>query len=619
VEVTNVIRETVFPAHFDAKTILKIVPWQGQLIILAVDERSATTSDLNAEISEELLTRAGHLWLVNEDAPPKLLAAKGMPETVHAFLVESDRLWVAGQNFGYLDLKDQTFHVCQKGEGPEALTDQVVALSGGTIYTLEHFGLTAFDPVLSKWRNLPTPNGRPIYSSGTQALLESNDRWLCYSAGSQSFYNISAAAWTNLTSVYSTRCLCAQGSGFWIGGGMGLHFYDPERGSLESWRPPAIFSGLRNPWRPLDLKTLAEDPGDVDMGSGFSNMPQTFRKPANNANGTIKFGPPLREPLRLDSRIPGTVNAMLKDGDSLWLAIADRVVLLDLPSRSLMAYRRFGGPVASIGVSDQNVWVGLAYGKQILVRVAKPDFYRVPRDAWKALSISLEERQQLIEKMGFRDKVMYEFYAGDMADVAKLLGTLKPGATNLDLMLLAAFANGPSVAGNPPLARAWCEQIISHHPDSPWSDFAQKELEDQAQNQKIRQHQDWLLEKFDRNHDGVLDDGEKKAMAKSVEFQREERGYRDDLLVPQLQALVKRFDHDGDGKLSARELERVKLAVAFFLETPSEKLERQKAYVTPVLTKSFPSVETLLNKYDINKDGALDADELKAFAKDIQR
>jgi len=37
------------------------------------------------------------------------------------------------------------------------------------------------------------------------------------------------------------------------------------------------------------------------------------------------------------------------------------------------------------------------------------------------------------------------------------------------------------------------------------------------------------------------------------------------------------------------------------------------------LTKKFPSLAGLLKKYDLNKDGALDAVELKALVRDLQK
>jgi Ca2+-binding EF-hand superfamily protein len=623
VEVNPAITQITFPAHFDTKTIVKIVPWREQLVVLVVDERSRHSDELNADVSEELLTRAGRLWLVKEGSPPKLLAASGMPETIHAFLIENDHLWVAGQDFGYLDLNQQEFHICQKAEGSAAPDDQAIALSNGVLYTLQHLGVASLDPITMKWRELPRDHGRSPYgpSAGIQSILAANQRWLFYCANFPSFYNFSRQEWTNALNLNGTTCACAEQSGFWLGGENGLQFYDPDRASLESWRPPAVFNGLRIVTRPLDLKTLARDPGHIaTSGDGFPDTPEVFRPSTDDANKTIKFMPPRREPLRLNSRIPARVAALLTDGNHLWMAISDRLVLLDLPSRSLVASCHFGGPVACVGILGEDVWVGLSYGQQLLSRVSKAEFFNVPKNAWKSLSISDEERTQVIQQMNLHDRVMYEFYAGDISGVAKALEGLAPRGTNLDVMLLAAFANGPAGVDNPPLARAWCQQILAHQPaDSTWAKFAQKELNDGEQNHKTRQYQDRLLTKFDRNGDGVLDEDEKKAMQTSSEFQRATQAYQDDVLMPQIEALIRKYDHNKDGKLSSRELEAVRSAVKFLVDNSSERLDRYKDILAPVLTKAFPPVEKLLKQYDANKDGALDASELKAFAEDLRR
>jgi Ca2+-binding EF-hand superfamily protein len=349
-------------------------------------------------------------------------------------------------------------------------------------------------------------------------------------------------------------------------------------------------------------------------------MGEVFRPSIDATNKIIKFTPPRREPLRLNSRIPAAVRALLLDGDHLWLVISDRLVLLDLTSRSLVACCRFGGSAACLGTLGDDIWVGLAYGQQLLCRVPKAEFYNVPKSAWKSLSISDQERTQLIQQMNLHDRVMYEFYAGNISCVAKALDGLHPCSTNVDVMLLAAFANGPAGVDNPPLARAWCQQILTHQPtNSPWSYFAQKELNDCEQNHKTRQYQDRLLAKFDRNGDGILDEHETKEMQKSAEFQHETQTHQEDVLMPQIEALLRKYDGNKDGKLSARELESVRSAAKFLAENSSERLDRHKTIVAPVLTKDFPTVEKLLKKYDLNKDGALDATELKAFAEDIRR
>ena len=56
-----------------------------------------------------------------------------------------------------------------------------------------------------------------------------------------------------------------------------------------------------------------------------------------------------------------------------------------------------------------------------------------------------------------------------------------------------------------------------------------------------------------------------------------------------------------------------------FSEAPSEMLSGRKILVAPLMTKNFPVISTVLKKYDVNGDGALDTNELMALAQDIKK
>ena len=482
VEVAPALTEIKFPAHFESKTILKIVPWQDQLVMLVVDERSAPTSDPNPDIMEELLTKAGRLWAVpSGQANPRLLEARGMPESVCAFLIEKDQLWVAGKVFGHLDLKDRSFHTCQRGGGPDAPEDHVLAASGGRLYTAQQFGLSSYDPVSSGWKQLPRPGGRALMGYGAQVSLAANERWLCYGAGETVCYDLANGSWTNVPSVSMIRCLGAEKAGFWMGGRSGLHFYEPEAGSLRSWCPPMKFEGIWDVWRPPNLKLLAEAPGDVATGySGhIPNSGKIFQERPRGKDAMAHYPKVRREPLRLDSHVPGAVTSLVRDGDSLWLGIADRLLLLDLPSRSLVACCRSGGkPVASIGVSDEFVWLGLAFGEQLLVRIPKREFYAVPKSQWTPLAITADERRHLIASMSVRDQAIHAFYGGDAKRVVELLGNLNPANAKLEEMLLLAVTYGAVGIDDPKQVLTWCERIIGRYPGSPWATYARKAMEE---------------------------------------------------------------------------------------------------------------------------------------------
>jgi hypothetical protein len=105
-----------------------------------------------------------------------------------------------------------------------------------------------------------------------------------------------------------------------------------------------------------------------------------------------------------------------------------------------------------------------------------------------------------------------------------------------------------------------------------------------------RDHGGWgrgaVLEKYDANHNGQLDPDEQAALDRDREARREE--------------FVKRFDTDGDGKLSEAEKEAAR--------------------------EQFPRMGhgrhgremhgRMLERYDANKNGQLDPDEKAAFDRD---
>jgi Ca2+-binding EF-hand superfamily protein len=618
VEVRPTITTIHFPAHFETKTILKIVPWRDELLMQVVDERSAPTSEPNPDIIEELLTKAGRLWKTQPGRTnATLLAARGMPESIYSFLVEKDRLWVSGKDFGYLDLNGSSFHRCQAGQGPEAPSDHALAASDGNLYTMRQSQIASFNPVSSKWTDLGRPARRRLEGEAP-ASLAASEGWLFWGSSGAECCNLRSGLWTNVPGVSTVHCLSEEKSGFWIGADSGLHFFEPTTGSLQSWQPPRKFSGLWDTYRPINLKKLAEAPGGVATGyPGFISFANTLPSPRSGASPSFHYPKSAREPFGLDSHIPGRVTSCIRDGDRLWLGLADRLLLLDFPSHSLVACCRFGKPVVSIGVSDEFVWVGLAFGEQLLVQVPKRAFAAVPKNQWTPLTITAEERRLLIESMNVRDQAVYAFYAGDANRVVQLLKTVDLAEATLEQMLLLAVSYDADETDSPENVSAWCERIMEQYPGSPWGTFGQKAIDESQQNHSFRQHEKQLLAKFDRNHDGVLDAAEKQAMKDDPEFKRIQRTLEEELLTPQIDALIRRYDRDGDGKFGRRELENVKNQVRSLLNLGPENFPNNK--LTPLITSDFPSVDTLLQKYDRNKDGALDASELRAFALDLQK
>jgi Ca2+-binding EF-hand superfamily protein len=263
--------------------------------------------------------------------------------------------------------------------------------------------------------------------------------------------------------------------------------------------------------------------------------------------------------------------------------------------------------------------VGTAYGKQLLTRIERQPLLSTPRSQWLSLAISPEERSRLVHGMSTRDQAMYAFYAGDDATVAQLLGSVNPEKASLEEMFLVAFAYDALGLDKPELTREWYNRIASRYPDSPWAKSAQEFLAASEENHKLKARQDRLLTKYDLNHNGILDQAERAVMERDPAYQREEKAVRQDELDAQLQAIFKKYDRSGDGRLDRDELEAIRNTVRMFSEAPPSMLAGRKILVAPLLTRDFPPAAQILKKYDANKDGALDAAEFKALAVDIQK
>ena len=243
----------------------------------------------------------------------------------------------------------------------------------------------------------------------------------------------------------------------------------------------------------------------------------------------------------------------------------------------------------------------------------------IPRSQWLSLSISPEDRSRLVNSMSARDQAMYAFYAGDDARVAQALRNVSPEKASLEEMFLLAFAQDAFGLDKPDLAHAWFERILARYPASPWATAAQEFLAASDEAHKGSQRQVLLLARYDLNHDGVLDQAERRAMERDPDYQRGEKATQDDQLDIQLRAIFKRYDHNGDRRLDREELELLRSAVHAFSQAPPQMLQGRTILVAPLLSKDFPSVEAILTKYDPEKRGGLDAAGLKGLANDIQK
>lgn len=140
-----------------------------------------------------------------------------------------------------------------------------------------------------------------------------------------------------------------------------------------------------------------------------------------------------------------------------------------------------------------------------------------------------------------------------------------------------------------------------------------------------------LLEQYDSNRDGQLDDSEKAQLVKDADKAKNEARMR----------FIKRFDRNGDGKLSKGEVQEMRKVLKRERHDPAaadpvrrmlppgpprdaKKQDKHEGVVRKLGKKRFevrPSVVILmqglvLRKYDANRNGRIDPDEYTAIRRD---
>lgn len=620
-------REFQFPPQFEVRAVLQVAPGPGKLLILAMDERSAPTSDATPDLAAEILNQRGRLWSLDLNGQsPVLFEPALLPGDIHSFLLENDRLWVAGETLGCLDLKTRGFRQFGLREGLTSRAIHSLAFADDRLFaTGDAFRLYQLEPGASQWQELMLPQASLSMGTGSPCLVAGNRRWLGYVAGSALLYDLTSATWTNLAELRHVHCVAAGESCFWFGGYQGLQRYDLETRAFESWQPPIAIQGF-NTFSLGSYQYLGQPRVPAEAVDRMSETIRSFLKGLQKQRALIhqeKLNHHAAiDPLHLNYRMPEDVTALAQDGDFLWVGTSSHsgnCLLVHKPSLSLVGRCSVDGGITCLSVSGRDLWVGTAFGKQLLTRIERQPLLSTPRSQWLSLAISPEERSRLVHGMSTRDQAMYAFYAGDDATVAQLLGSVNPAKASLEEMFLLAFAYDASGLDKPDLAREWYNRIASRYPDSPWAQSSQEFLVASEETRKPQERQERLLAKYDQNRDGVLDQAERLVMEHDPAYQREENFLRQERLNAQLQEIFKKADRNGDGRLDRAELVALRNTVLAWSEAPPEMLAGRKIPVEPLLTKDFPTAAQILKKYDANKDGALDAAEFKALAVDIQK
>lgn len=391
-------QEIRFPKQFDVQTINQLDFLDDQLLILAMDERSAPSSDNNPDVSAELLDKHNRLWMFKPgEESPTLYEADLFPQSVNAFLLKDDQLWVAGKTTGFLNLKTHRFRKFGLTDGFDLQTSDALGFAGGHVFAAgDHFKVSMFDAAQDRWSHLSLPPANLSGGTDSPFLLAGSKQWLGYVAGSVLVRDFTRSSWTNPANLNSIQHILADDSGFWFGGRDGLHFYDPAGKSFKHWSAPATFNGLFISMMGGSFMGNDETPaGNLERMDGqiqglLKNL-QADRKKTHVAKPEKNTS---FDPLHLDWRMPGEVTALANDGDFLWVAVGNYfgnyLLLLHKPSGSVVAYcpMQARDHISSLAISSTSVWIGTAYGDHKLLLLPKSSFLSVPQSRWVSLAIS---------------------------------------------------------------------------------------------------------------------------------------------------------------------------------------------------------------------------------------
>ena len=151
-------QEFRFPERFEVKVIDQLDLYQGRLLILATDERSAPSGDAMPDVSAEVLRKRGRMWSLGPgDLVPQLFEERLLPPDIHWFLRENGQLWVAGQSVGRLDLSSRSFQSFGLHEGLSIAQPCTLAQAGGDVFAAEYLHLSRFERETSRWKEINIP------------------------------------------------------------------------------------------------------------------------------------------------------------------------------------------------------------------------------------------------------------------------------------------------------------------------------------------------------------------------------------------------------------------------------------------------------------------------------
>jgi len=416
-------------------------------------------------------------WLVtgsfsSEDGARELLVE--VIDLAHADVLA---LWLALGRDGVATLDPATGELRRFGaeDGLEVQTAYRLAAAGGRVFlTANMMEGFVWKPDAKRWSAWETkfPGHEFGGFGGDLRRVAGVGSWLLLYQGLIGVCDVGSPTWTRYDAKLADHGegvfrrindVAADARGFWLGGDAGLHFIDPQSGETVDYTHPLY------PTPPGYRPSVA---------TAVEALLKRRTQVRERAPGTP-------HPLRLTSRVAGTVTALASDGDHLWVATtaADshgrggQVMLLHKPTDRWIGQFPTTG-VASMAVDETHLWLGgrrrYTAHTNCLSRLEKCTLYDIPQDRWMVDTVSEAEARAAFEKLGVREQALWHFTGGEYAASAELLAKIEPQtAETLFLQGLCYDAGG---LDQPEKTRAFFTQTITAHPSDPLAEEARKQL-----------------------------------------------------------------------------------------------------------------------------------------------
>lgn len=444
---------------------------------------------------------AGRLWVFTPDSN-LLEPVHGalQPHTVTALHPGTGRLWLALDG-GIASFDTQNFTVDAYGQDRGVTTTSLVGFAEADSSLLalgESGGVFSLPPNAQNFARIgPPPPARDPRTPEPWRLFAASRDWLLAATESAVVTrHLRAPQWQpanpelnrNSARLEAPRLSCSAGDGdggFWLGSDAGLHWLNPDNGSVENRFAPVsvtVAGGLGfNPGPGLQPTAAAYRAARERVIAGVRDrMRQRARIARARAESRIALSPVVPT-----SRLPGGVTALLQDHSFLWVATTDglntgraRVLLFHPPSRKWVGWFAIGAPVRSLAANDRFLWLGLDAthnpGMPPLLATDKQPLFAVPPARWTPDVLKPEELAAKLAKAPLKERAVHAFFGGDAARVAELLAPDGQPRENTDAesLFLLAFAHDAIGLDRPAELERYLVELRARFPDSLFTEIA---------------------------------------------------------------------------------------------------------------------------------------------------